>query len=688
MFPKSNDNLSRRQLIRRMGVLGVGGAAVLAVAGCDQEVVERIVEVEVPVETIVEKTVEVPVEVERVVEVEKIVEVEVPAEAPPAVEAAPAGPAEVWRIGIFKDVTTHNFFNILGPGQTAWNFHAFLNRYPSPYGLSDQRFDWVPVMADGFPGPFTEEGEFVTATVTMKEGPLWSDGQPITAEDVAFTVNTVLDLEMTEGNSASLVDSNSIAMVEALDAKTVKYYFHELPGLARWQLGLSGTAFVAKHFWEPLVAEAKASSDEPAEQRTALFAIVPENEPTAGEMTFVKWESGAFVQVDASENYFFAGSTYTEYANGAYKEEKPGEYSFTAYGEATGDVLLEVTRAPAAPTVIYSVYPSQDAAVLALQSAEIDYMLTPLGLARGFQEQLAGREDIRIIANPPNGIRYLGFNTRRQPMALKEFRQAVSILTDKEYVTGTVLTGVADPAYTMVPPGNSFWYNPDVTELGKGMSREERINAVVELLKGAGFTWDVEPAWDADGGAVVPRGEGLRLPDGTLVPELGNIAPSAGYDPLRATCAIWIEQWLNEAGIPVKVRLTGFNVMIPNVFTDQDFDMWILERGLRVFPDYLDALFNSAYAGPDENNAGGCSNPDFDAASNELIVETDIGKARDIAFELQRILADEAPYMVLFTTQILEPLRTNVTFGYESLMGGVQNYFQSMNGPLSTTAVE
>ena len=101
--------------------------------------------------------------------------------------------------------------------------------------------------------------------------------------------------------------------------------------------------------------------------------------------------------------------------------------------------------------MIYSVYPSQDAAVLALQSAEIDYMLTPLGLARGFQEQLAGREDIRIIANPPNGIRYLGFNTRRQPMAMKEFRQAVSILTDKEYVTGTVLAGVADPAYTMVP---------------------------------------------------------------------------------------------------------------------------------------------------------------------------------------------------------------------------------------------
>ena len=684
--------------MRRMGVLGVGGAAVLAVAGCEGEVVERIVEVEVPVETVVEKTVEVPVEtivektvevpVETIVEVEKIVEVEVSPMEPMAEDDAPAGQADVWRIGIFEDVTTHNFFNVLGPGQTAWNFYAFLNRYPSLYGLSDLRFDWVPILADGFPGPFTEEGDFVTATVSMKQGPVWSDGQPITAHDVAYSVNTVLELEMMEGNWASIVDSSSVAMVEALDDYTVKSYFHSTPGLARWQFGLSGTQFIAKHFWEPLLTEAIATSEDKAEQRAAVFAIEPENEPTAGEMTFVKWESGAFVQVEANENYYFAGSTYTEYANGAYKEEKPGEYEFTAYGDAEGDVLLEVTRAPAAPTVIYSVYPSQDAAVLAMQNGEIDYMLTPLGLARGFQEQLAGREDVKIIANVPNGIRYLGFNTRRQPMDSKAFRQSVSILTDKEYVTGTVLAGVADPAYTMVPPGNGFWYNPDVVELGKGMTREERINAVVALLKDAGFSWDTEPAWDEAGGAVVPRGDGLRLPDGTLVPELQIVAPSAGYDPLRATYAIWIEQWLNEAGIPARAKLQGFNVLIPIIFNTWEFDMWILGWGLTVFPDYLNDFFNSEFIGDDQNNAGGFTNADFDAAAEQLIVETDITRAREIAFELQRILADESPYMLLFTTQILEPLRSNVNFGYESVIDGVQNYFQSMNGPLATTAVE
>ena len=695
----SSGGLSRRLVLRRAGVLGLGGVALAALAGCaEPQVVEKevvkIVTQEVPVEKIVTQIVEKQVPVEKIVEVEKIVTQIVEklvTQAPaPAATAKVAGQAEVWRIGIFEDVTTYNLFNILGPGQTVWNFYAFLNRYPFVYGLSDQRYDWVPVVADGFPTDFAQEGEFVTTTVKLKDGPTWSDGQPITADDVAFTINTVLDLELTEGNWSSLVDANSIAKVEALDPKTVKYFFKEQPGLARWQFGISGVQFVAKHFWEPLVAKAKTSGATKEEQRKALFGVVPDNEPTAGEMVFVKWESGAFVQVKANDKYFFQGSKITQYKSGAFAEEKPAPnpYSFTAYGQPGGDKVLEITRKPAAPSVVYSIYPSQDAAVLALQNGEIDYMLTPLGLARGFQSQLAGSSDIRIVVNPPNGIRYMGFNTRTPPMELKEFRQAVSILIDKEFVTKTILQGVADPAYTMVPPGNGFWYNPDVPQLGIGLSREERVNQVVELLKGAGFTWGVEPKWDADLRAVAPKGEGLTMPNGKAVPALELLSPSAGYDPMRSTYAIWIEQWLNEVGIPLKANLTGFNVIVPKVFDEQKFDMWILGWGLTVFPDYLHGFFSSANADLGENNAGGFTNEEFDAQAELLIKETDINKARDIAFRLQEILADEVPYVVLFTTQILEPVRANVKFAFDQVMDGVQNYFQSMNGPLSSTSVE
>ena len=658
------------------------GIAVIAVAtACTREV-------EVPVDrtVIVTEQVEVPVE-RTVVVTEQIVVTATPPPAPPPTPVPPAQ-AKVWNIGMPEDITTINIWSILGPDSTAYNFYALLNRYPALYGLSDQRFDWIPALADGFPTEIVEEGGFFTSTVKLHDRAQWSDGASITADDVVFTIQTALELEL-PGNWASNVDANVIDHVEALNPTTVKYYFKNRPGLSRWQFGLSVQNITAKHFWEPLVEEAKLAGATMEERQQALFGIVPEDEPTGGEMVFVKWEKGAFVEVRANDLYFFKDSTVIEYANGAYEEKGQTYSAGPYYGDASGDVVLEFTRGPHADSVIFSTYSDQDAAVLALQAGEIDYMLTPLGLQRGFQERLAKEPGVSVVANAPNGIRYLGFNLRKAPMDIKAFRQAVATLIDKEFVTATVLQGVADAAYTMVPPGNGAWYNSEVPEIGKGLSREERINAAVKLLKDAGFTWDVEPAWDSESiGAVNPEGQGLRAPDGTLVPDMTILAPSAGYDPLRSTFAIWIERWLREAGIPVTAQLKGFNVIVPKVFDEQDFDMWILGWGLTVFPDYLNDFFNSERAELGDLNAGGYSNPEFDNLGNQLVAETDIDNAREQAFRLQELLADELPYVVLLTTQILEPVRSNVQFPFDEVMDGIQNYFQSPNGPLSYTLID
>ena len=90
-------SVTRRKVIRALGVGSLGGASVAILAACgetqvvevekivEKEVpVERVVEKEVPVERVVEKVVEkeVPVEVQKVVEVEKVVTREVMVEAP------------------------------------------------------------------------------------------------------------------------------------------------------------------------------------------------------------------------------------------------------------------------------------------------------------------------------------------------------------------------------------------------------------------------------------------------------------------------------------------------------------------------------------------------------------------------------------------------------------------------------
>ena len=581
----------------------------------------------------------------------------------------------IYQLGITSDLTTTNYWAYLGPDGTVWNQYALSGTKPTLYSYSDQRYDWVPSLAADFPSPLQEEtagdGTLWSTEVELKQGVKWSDGNDVTADDFVFTAQTANDLQLT-GNWPSIVDPEFFDHAEALDPYTLKIYFSKKPGLARWQFGLAFMPIFPKAYWEPVVAEAKQAIGV-TEQQKVLYAHVPDGEPSAGGFVFDRWEQGAFVEKDRNGDFYYTGSVVTQYASGAYAEAKPGAYEFSAYGAPGGEKSLEYTVGPYAASTIYSVYGSQDAAVLALRKGDIDYMLNPLGLSQGLQEQLRGEEGLTTIENADSGVRYLGFNTRKAPMDNKAFRQAVATLIDKEFLTRTVLQGVAIPVYTMIPEGNQAWHNGDVPMIGRGMTRGERVDRAVALLKEAGFTWDIEPRMSEDGNFMEQRGEGLMMPNGEPVPSISLLAPSAGYDPLRSTFAIWIERWLNEVGIPLRADLTGFNLIVEKVFVQQDFDMWILGWGLSIFPDYLESFFHSRHSELEGHNAGGYSNPEYDRLADELLAATDLEEARRQAFQMQEFLADDLPYVVLFTTPIVETYRSDrIEFPYTETLGGLQ----------------
>ena len=660
----------------RMNKAITGLAIVLAMAvliGCTREVI---------------KEVEVPVEVTKEVVVEKIVEVEkepAPAQETSTTAAVSDGGPKVYQLGIFEDLTTANYWSYMGPNGTIWNSYV-LGGKPSLYTLSAQRFDYVPSVAADFSTPLKEETvdgvTLWTTEVPLKQGVKWSDGNDVTAHDFVFTAHTVLDLELT-GNWSSSVDQKFLDHAEALDDYRLKIYFKEKPGLARWQFGLAFMSMLSKAYWEPIVEEAKKEANV-IEQQRILYAHVPENEPSAGGYLFKKWERGAFAENTKNDDYYFTGAEVSHYANGAYSETKPGVYEFTAYGDASGEKSLEYTDGPFVESTIYSIFGNQEAAILALKKGDVDFMLNPLGLQRGLQQQLEGQTGLANIENPSSGFRYLGFNFTKPPLDNKAFRQAVAVLIDKEFLTGTVLQGVAIPMYTTVPEGNGFWYNPNVSLLGKGLTRAERTAKAVELMKGAGFTWEKEPKV-SDNGTVEVEGEGLKMPNGDPMPELEILAPSAGYDPLRSTFAIWIERWLKDMGIPAKAKLTDFNVIVEQTRDPENFDMWILGWGLSTFPDYLEAFFHSRHFGGDGHNRGGYANEEFDALAEALLVETDLNAARDQVFKMQEFLAEDLPYVVLFTTPILETYREDrLTFPFTDNLGGLQR----TGGSTSTVAIK
>ncbi len=591
-------------------------------------------------------------------------------------EQQTSGEPRIFKIGIAEDLTTINHWAYLGPDGTVWNGYILGGSKPALYGYSAQRYDWIPSLATDFPSPLTEVTEggqtFWTTQLQLKDGVKWSNGSEVTAEDFVFTAHTAVDLQLT-GSWPSIVDPKYFERAEAEGPYSLTIYFKEKPGLARWQFGLAFMPIFSKSYWEPVVGDARQAG-ELSEQQKALFAHVPEGEPSAGGYIFDQWERGAFAEKSGNSEYYFSGSTIAQYPGGAYAASKPGTYEFSAFGEPSGEPDLEYTEGPYAESTIYSIYGSQDAAVLALKKGDIDFMLNPLGLSSGLQEQLQDEAGLTTIENASDGVRYLGFNFRKAPMDNKAFRQAVATLIDKEFLVDTVLQGVAIPIYTMVPEGNEAWYNPGVPHIGQGLTRAERIQAAVDLLKSAGFTWETEPRLSEDGQFVEQQGEGLTMPDGQPVPSMEVMAPSPGYDPLRSTFAIWIERWLNEVGIPLRANLTGFNVIVDRVFNQQDFDMWILGWGLSAFPDYLESFFHSRHSELEGHNAGGYNNPEFDELADRLLAETDLETAKQQVFEMQAFVAEDLPYVALFDTPIIETYRSGkIEFPYTETWGGLQS---------------
>ncbi len=593
-----------------------------------------------------------------------------------------AAEGKLLEMAVFEDPTTNNLFSALGPQATVWNdFVATSQFYVGLYGIAPPSLAVVPGVAAGDPGPIKAETmggkTFYTSVVKMRKEFKWSDNTPLTADDVVFSYNAVLAMDPNKlgGNWPSIVDPTVLERVEKVDDYTVKFILKDKPGLAQWQYGLLQHYIVCKKYWEPIFEAAKKAADPVKE----LFAHEPTAEPTAGPWKFGHWEKGAFWQNVPNPVYAGKGEITTHYKNGAVTIENPKTGFKWQSGDPKGEILAKVVDGPYATGVLYHLFQNQAAAVLSLTGGQVDFILNSLGLQRGFQEQLKKTPNVATIENSVNGFRFMAFNLRKYPFSIKEFRQAVSTLIDREYICDRVLQGIAFPQYSVVPPGNAYWHNPEVPMWGKGLKRSEKIVKAVELLKKAGFKWDVEPKVDTAKDQVLQRGKGLTMPDGNKMQPFDFMIQTAGYDPLRYTFGLNIAQWLKDVGIPCEPVPTEFNVISTRVFDEQDFDAYMMGWSLTPYPDHMRSFFHSSEAGLGGFNAEGYSNPEFDKLADEFVKESDMEKARAQGFKLQEILADELPYIVLFDTPILEAYRSDrLKFPFTKVLSGLQRYSGGM----------
>ena len=562
------------------------------------------------------------------------------------------GELDTYTLGIFQDVTTDNRWNMYDTaGNTVWNSYFLAPMDAGAYTIAMPGIELQPVLADGELQPAEQDGDVWVGTITLRDDIQWSDGEPITASDFAFTWQTAVDFQLT-ANWQDFVDSDIVTAVEAVDDQTVQVTFNAQPGLAQWGpgTGVPLMPVMPEHFWAPVVEEA-ANAEDP---RTELIAASGADAPSSGPTVFSDRQEGSFAASVANENYYDQG---TEQSSGG----------------------VTWTEGPYASEFQYPLYGGQEAAVLALANGEVDFLLNPLGMQRGFQDQVAENEDLTAIVNPTNGFRFMAFNHARAPMSDPAFRDALTALINKEFVTGNLLQGVAFPLYVILPEGNVAWYNEEaaaeLAEIGyAGLEDNERRQIAIDLLTEAGYTWETAPTIE-DG--TFTAGQGLIGPDGEPVGQLELITPTASYDPLRATFGNYISGVAQEMGINLVSIPTDFNKIVADVFaTDadnnytSDFDMFILgySLGNAAFPTFHGSFFAT---GGDSNNTQ-YSSEEYDAASAAFDAAQTEEEAYEAMWEMERLIAVDKPHVPLFDTGILEFYNNRVAYPFTETLSGLQ----------------
>lgn len=563
----------------------------------------------------------------------------------------------VYRVGLSEPPTTNNYWAYFDPQSSLVDQYIREPTKPSLFTYDHPGVDLAADLAlDDLPPEPVEDGATWTVTVPLKPDARWSDGVPITADDIVFTFETARDLELRRGWATAYPDASSDSLgleaIEAVAPDTVLLRFNGRPGLPFWPNGPGTAPIMPKHFWEPILVEA-LTTDDPV---TALLTADATGEPSGGPLVITSF-SRQTVEALPNEHYQRSG---TEIESGG----------------ATYEI------GPFFDEMVFRVYPGPVPAVEALDAGEIDVVLSTAGIDRQSAAFLASNAAIETVTNDTNGFRYLAFNLRNQPMSLTAFRDAIALMIDKEFLVDEVLGGQAKPLYSTVSPADPRWYDAAIAEgfasRYRDATTEERLIEAVGLLEAAGFTWEQRPAFIDN---AVVAGTGLLF-EGQPVDPIRIFGPGPAFDPFRSTYTLWVEEWVSQLGFETAVTLMPFAALVTHAFTptpagDLDFDIYILGWRLPspAIPVYHESFWASGNEtiSTDGNNNTGFANDQFDSLVDRYNRAETSEEAFTLLWEMEQILFTEKPYVVLYDAPVIEAFRSDtVVFPFTNVLSGLQ----------------
>jgi peptide/nickel transport system substrate-binding protein len=228
-----------------------------------------------------------------------------------------------------------------------------------------------------------------------------------------------------------------------------------------------------------------------------------------------------------------------------------------------------------------------------------------------------GRQRGLIVEEQPGTVlAYVSFNFDDPILRKHEVRQALAYATDRDTIIRYLLRGQARPANSLLPP-NHWAYEPDLRSYNYDPAEAERLLDSAGLLK---------------------RADGTRF---------HLTLKTTTEESARLLGEVLANQW-KRVGVDLRLMPLETATLLSDV-EHGSFELYTLRwLGGNNDPDIFEYVFDSRRMPPEGANRGHYRNPALDELLAEQAREMDRSKRKAILSQVQKILAEDEPYIDLW----------------------------------------
>lgn len=475
--------------------------------------------------------------------------------------------------------------------------------------------------------------------VNLRHGLKWSDGKPITADDVVFTwQNIIFDGFGNTSTRDSVMIDGKLPTVEKIDDYTVKFVTPE--PFAPF-LRMLSSPIAPKHIFQPAVSRGREYFDGFLSTNTN-----PKEFVTSGAFRLKEYVPAQRVVFERNPNY--------------YEINKNGK------------------NLPYLDKLVYLIVGDINNQVLKFEGGELDEIsLQGANVAR-FKEMEKHSDFSVFNIGPDTGTMYLSMNMNNRKNEKgkyyvepkkqvwfqdKNFRQAVDYALDRKNMVFNIANGLGYPLFTPETL-NSIFLNKKLKPYDKNIEKSK------ELLKKSGFTWDKA---------------------GHLIDRFGNhvefdLYTNAGNTE-REAIGVMVKQDLEDLGMKVNFKPIEFNSLVNKLMASLDWDMvimgftgsplepnggknvWLSDGTLHIFNQRLERDANSPRYAFEKR---------IDYLYTQGALATKFEDRKKYYDEYQAIVYDEKPLIYIYSPIRIVALRNKFKNIYPTSLGGVTHNIEEI----------